>query len=158
MPGSLIRIAGPVAGGKSQVAQEMISAGEADLIADTSSVWAAIGAKVRGPDGRYPVRDDDDLLLPLALYLKITVARQGLERDLRVVKTSSTPTDLPRDRALASEFGASFREIVVDPGEDVVRDRLRGEDGDVSEACEQALGHWYRSGGRVISTTPRRRR
>ena len=147
MPGLLIRIAGPPAAGKSQRAQAMVADGEADLVADTTAIWAAIGAKARDDSGSYPVRADGDLLLPLALYLKTTVARQGLERDLRVVKTSSTPTDLPRDRALASEFGASFREIVVDPGESVVRDRLRGEDGSVSDDCEQAIARFYSPGG-----------
>ena len=116
MPGSLIRLAGPVASGKSQTAKAMLDADQADVLADTTAIYAALSGDERDSNGRYPSRPDGALLLPLALYVRQTVVREGLRRDLRVLKTSSTKTDLERDHALASELGASFREIVIDPG------------------------------------------
>ena len=124
MPGQLVRLAGPVASGKSQVARSMLADGEAEVLADTSAIYAAISGEVRDAQGKYPERTDTALLLPLALYIRQTVVREGLRRELRVIKTSSTPTDADADRLLALEHGATFRQRIVDPGESVIRARL----------------------------------
>ena len=138
-----------MAAGKSQTAKAMLDADQADVLADTSAIYAALSGDERDSNGRYPSRPDGALLLPLALYVRQAVVREGLRRDLRVLKTSSTKTDLERDRALASELGASFREIVIDPGENVVRGRLRDpQTGTVSPDCESAISRYYRPGGR----------
>ena len=100
------------------------------------------------------MRADTALLLPLALYIRKTIVRESLRRELRVIKTSSTPADEPTDRALAGEHGASFRERVIDPGEAVIRARLVDlETGAVSPECEQAIGRWYDPSGVTITVT-----
>ena len=38
----LIRVAGPAGSGKSQVARQMLESGEADLVADTTAIYAAL--------------------------------------------------------------------------------------------------------------------
>ena len=56
----LVLIQGPAGGAKSQVAAEMLEAGEVQVLADTTALWAALSGVQRGPDGKYPVRQDDD--------------------------------------------------------------------------------------------------
>ena len=154
MPGELIRLAGPGGGGKSQVARQMLESGEADLVADTTALFVALSGQERDAEGKYPVRADDALLLPLALYVRRTVVREALRRELRVIKTSSTPTDLDADRALTRELGASFRERVIDPGEAVIRSRLADPaTGAVSPECQNAIGRWYAPGGVTVRVT-----
>ena len=52
MPGQLVRLAGPVASGKSQVARSMLADGEAEVLADTSAIYAAISGEVRDAQGK----------------------------------------------------------------------------------------------------------
>ncbi|MDE2813318.1 MAG: hypothetical protein OXM01_09850, partial [Gemmatimonadota bacterium] len=44
----------------------MLDAGEVQIVADITELWATIGGYVRGPDGRYPLRLDDDPALAVA--------------------------------------------------------------------------------------------
>lgn len=145
MPGVLTRLAGPAGAGKSQRARQMLDAGEADVLADFTSVYAAISGVERDPaTGRYPVRRAGDPLLPLASYLRNVVAREGLRRGFRVLKTSSTRADRDADVRLAAAEGADFAEVVIDPGWEVVRARLADAvTGELSTECDHALGRWY---------------
>ena len=167
MPGELIRVAGPAGAGKSGIARSLLAAGEADVLADTTAIFAALSGQERDASGLYPVRADDALLLPIALYIRQTVVLESLRRELRVIKTSSTPTDADADRLLALEHGATFRQRIVDPGESVIRARLVDpQTGQLSPECEKAIGRWYRPGqtgahrvgGRVETPRPRRGR
>ena len=76
----LYLLQGPAGGGKSQLARDMKLAGQIDLLADTTSLWASVGVYERDPlTGLYPVRlDDDPALDPLPVYLQTTVVRYGL--------------------------------------------------------------------------------
>ena len=74
----LYLIEGPAGGGKSGLVAEMKAAGEVDLIADTTRLWAAVGGHERGPDGKYPVRLDNDPTLDAARYLQATTVHHGL--------------------------------------------------------------------------------
>ena len=144
MPGELIRLAGPGGGGKSQLGRQMLVDGDADVLADTTAIYAVLSGEERDADGRYPSRSDSALLLPTALYIRQTVVREALRRDLRVVKTSSTPTDLEADRALARELGAGFRQRIVDPGRVVIEGRLvNPRTGRLEPDCEQLINRWY---------------
>lgn len=157
MPGELIRLAGPAGSGKSQVARQMLVDGDADVLADTTAIYAVVSGEERDADGRYPPRADGALLLPLALYVRGAIVRQALERELRVVKTSSTPTDLEADRALAREYRAAFRQTIVDPGEAVILARLADPiTGQVSSDCRRAAGRWYRPKTSSVTTGARR--
>lgn len=135
---------GPAGAGKSQAARRKLDAGEADVLADTTAIYAAVSGAERGPDGRYPVRDAGDPLLPMATYLRAVVAREGLRRGFNVLVTSSRRDDLERWRDVASEFGAEFAETIIDPGRDVVAARLADpETGQLSGECSAALARWY---------------
>lgn len=126
---------GPAGAGKSQAIEPGI------LRADVTALWAALTGAVRGPDGRYPVREDGDPALRLALYLKAAAvayaAREGLNG--WATTSSSSPEAVERLR----EQGARGPVQTVDPGEDVVQRRLAEPNGELSPACEQAVRRWY---------------
>ncbi len=62
----LILVEGAAGSGKSQLTRDMIRAGEVDLVADVTQLWAATGLHERGPDGKYPIRSDGDPALEAA--------------------------------------------------------------------------------------------
>lgn len=117
-----------------------------EVVADLTSLWGAMSGAERGPDGRYPNRDDSDPLIAagVAAYVRRTVVRQALRQDLRVAVTSGTPGTAPEYAAIAEESGATFTQRTIDPGEEVVTDRLANEDGILDPQCEQAIRRWYR--------------
>ena len=82
-------IEGPAGSGKSQLARDMLDAGEVDLLADTTALWAAVGSYERGADGKYPVREDNDPALRVALYLQATAAAFALREGYNVAVTTS---------------------------------------------------------------------
>ena len=132
-------IAGPAGGGKSQLVVELVEAGEVEIVADVTRIWAAVG----GYERPYPVRESGDPALSIALYAQVVVARRALEAGVNVAVTTSRRNQEERWRELAEEAGQPFGSRVVDPGEAVVRARLAGPDGVLHEACETAIGRWY---------------
>ena len=140
----LTLIQGPAGGAKSQLARELLDAGEVDVQVDATSLWAALVGAVRGPDGRYPTREDDDPGLPVALYMMPVAVRRSLEDGRSVVVSTSRAGQEARWRAVAEDAGASFSVRTVDPGEDVVRARLAEADGNLSAECDRAIRRWYR--------------
>ena len=57
----LTLIEGPAGGGKSELLREMLAAGEIDVAADVTALWAATGGAERDPvTGKYPVRLETD--------------------------------------------------------------------------------------------------
>ena len=141
---TLTLIEGPAGSGKSQIVAEMLAADELDIVADLTAIWAALRGIERGPDGRYPIRTDDDPAIAsgLAAYVRTVVVRRGLEKDLDVAVTTGTPDTAVRWSEIAEESGAAFSVLTVDPGEAVVRDRL-AVDGVLSDECAGAIGRWY---------------
>ena len=116
-----------------------------DLIADATLLWAAITQTPRGPDGKYPDRTLDGPTRA-ALYLKSTLilfaAREGL--DLWATTSNSAPEAVERVRERVLDAGGEFGRVVTrDPGPEAVLERLRREDGSVSEECEKAIRRWY---------------
>lgn len=141
---SLELLAGPAGGGKSQHALDLLESGSVGALADVTSIWAALSGAQRGPDGRYPEREDDDPTLPIAQYLQPVIAREALQRGVSVAVTTSRQGQEARWASLAADSGAEFAETVIDPGEDVIRARLADpETGELSEACERAIRRWY---------------
>ena len=139
----LTLIAGPAGSGKSAVAAESLAAGEIEVLADTTALWVALSGARRGPDGRYPVRDESDPALASALYLQAVAARFALSRGARVGVTTSRRGQESRWAQMAQEAGVEFNVRTVDPGEAVVRARLSDGDGNLSSECERAIGRWY---------------
>ena len=143
---SLLLIEGPAGSGKSQEVARMLAAGEADVVADLTALWAALRGVERDPEtGRYPIREDDDPAVRggLAGYVRAAVVRQALRDDLAVVVTSGSPDMATKWAAVAEESGAAFAVRTVDPGEAVVRQRL-AVDGALDPQCEKAVRRWYR--------------
>ena len=136
MPGALLLVEGPAGSGKSQLVASMLTAGEVDILADLTALWAAVRGIERLPDGRYPVRQDDDPAVRsgLAAYIRAAVVRQALRDDLRTVVTSGTPETATR----------WARVQTIDPGEEVARQRLAEPDGTLSAQCARAIARWYR--------------
>ena len=140
---SLTLVEGPAGGGKSGVTALMLAAGEIDVLADVTQLWVALSGAVRGADGRYPVRLDDDTALALARYLQAAAVRQGLQDGADVAVTTSRRGQQNKWSAMALDAGTDFFYRTVDPGRDVVEARLSDEDGQLSEACDQAIRRWY---------------
>ena len=56
----LLLVEGPAGSGKSQVVSRMLAAGELDVVADYTALWAALRGIERDNEGKYPVRTDAD--------------------------------------------------------------------------------------------------
>ena len=140
----LTLIQGPAGSGKSGVAGDLLRAGEVDVLVDVTGLWAVFAGARRGPDGRYPVRSDDDPALAAALYVQTVVARFSLGQGHRVAVTTSRRGQEARWSAVAREAGTEINVRTVDPGRDVVTARLSDpETGVLSEPCNRAIGRWY---------------
>lgn len=136
-------LSGLAGAGKSAAARRALEeSGELAVAADFQSLYAALTLQQRGPDGRYPLRDER--LLPLTEYLRRAVISGARSRNIRLVATNSNGNPARREFLLGL-LGPGAIERVLDPGEDVVRARLV-EPGaiDLSLECEDASGRWYR--------------
>ena len=140
----LYLIEGPAGSNKSGETARMLAAGEADIAADYTQIWAGLRGIEREPDGRYPTRQDSDPAVRsgLVTYLRAVAVRQGLRLGLRVIVTSGTPKTAVKWSTVAREEGALLSLKTIDPGEATVRRRL-AVDGVLDPQCEQAIGRWY---------------
>ncbi len=141
-----ILLSGPAGAGKSALARQLFEehAGLV-VIADFQSIYAALTGDTRGPNGRYPLRDER--LLPLAEYARRAIITGATAREIDVIATNSDG-DPERRRELLGRLGAGATERIVDPGEDVVSARLADPaTGELSDDCAQAIGRWYRRRG-----------
>ena len=137
-----ILLSGPAGAAKSALARRLL-AESSDLaaIADFQAVYAAITGDIRGPDGRYPLRDDR--LLPLTEYIRRTIITGAISRDISVVATNSDG-DTARRQFLVQQLGPGATERIVDPGRAIVAARLSDpETGELSGECDSAIGRWY---------------
>ena len=137
-----VLLSGPAGAAKSALARRLLAeSSELAAIADFQSVYAAVSGDVRGPDGRYPLRDDR--LLPLTEYVRRAIITGALARDIPVIATNSDG-DPTRRYSLLSQLGEGATERVVDPGRAVVAARLSDpETGALSGECDSAIGRWY---------------
>ena len=139
----LILIQGPAGGGKSQLAAEMLAAGEISILSDITALWAALSGAVRGPDGLYPVRQDDDPALAIAQYVQTVAVRRAVEEDEDVGVTTSRRGQESRWQRLAELAATTFAVRTVDPGCEVVENRLSDASGTLSDECRKAIARWY---------------
>ncbi len=146
MPSELI--SGPAGAGKTQAARaELEASGEPTLAADFQSIYAALLLLERQPDGRYPERRESDAhALRMAEYLRRTILTAAAARGLRVIATNSDG-DLDRRAFLLRELGPGATERVIDPGIQIVTERL-GIEGETTAQCQAAIDRWYSRGRR----------
>ena len=140
---SLLLIEGPAGAAKSQLAAALLAAGEIEVLADVTALWVALSGAVRGPDGLYPERLDDDPALLVAQYVQAVAARQALDEGADVGVTTSRAGQVDRWREVADNAATPFILRTVDPGIAVVSSRLAGVDGVLSAACRRAIARWY---------------
>ena len=147
-----ILLSGPAGSGKSQEARKLLEAStEPTVAADFQSIVAALLLQERGPDGKYPLRPE--WVLPLAEYTRRSVITGARRAGIKIVATNSDG-DPERREFLLRQLGEGAEEVVIDPGEEVVTERLSqtGTDGlpRLSTACKAAIGRWYQRirGGR----------
>ena len=136
-------VQGPAGAGKSGVTAEMLSSGEVAVVADVTSLWVALSGVTRGPDGRYPVRLDDDPALHLARYVRQVAVRRALTLDINIAVTTSSPDQVEKYRALLDDSD-ELRARTVSIPEGVARQRLSDPaTGELSKECEEAIARWF---------------
>ena len=141
MPNLLL--SGPAGAAKSALARQLLR-DNPDLraVADFQAIHAALTLVERGPDGRYPFREDD--LLPLTEYVRRAAITGAVQREIGLIVTNSDG-EIDRRQFLLGQLGEGATERVVDPGEDIVRARLADPmDGALSDECAGAINRWYR--------------
>ena len=79
--------------------------------------------------------------MPLAEYTRRAIITGATARQLDVITTNSDGSPARRAELLAL-LGPGASERIVDPGIEVVRERL-AVDGVVSQQCSEAYGRWY---------------
>ena len=130
-------VAGPLGGGKSQWIARRRQPG--DVLIDFTSIWAAMTGAQRDPaTGRYPVRDDDAPSLPMVSYLMATAVRYAVDNGLSGYVTTSQ-----RSKVAELERQTGQRAAIIDPGADVVRERLLEETGELPPCAVQGMARWY---------------
>ena len=135
-----ILLSGPAGAGKSQVARQLWEEStDPAVIADFQSTYAAMTGDQRGPDGRYPLRDEN--LLPTTEYVRKAIITAAVGREIFVIATNSDGSP-DRRQELLGLLGDGATEQIIDPGEDVVRRRLSTK-GALSKECGQAIKRWY---------------
>ena len=152
-------ISGPAGADKSARARlelrKLGESGEPAIAVDFQALYAALTLASRDADGNYPLRDTR--LLPITEYVRraaITGARQS---GIAIVATNSDGSGLRRD-VLLDSLGNDAREIVVDPGEDVVVRRLSNpRTRKLSGQCRTAINRWYRPANRTFGGRKPRR-
>ena len=139
MPNLLI--SGPAGAGKSQVARARLAERNGlAIVADFQSLYAALRQELRGPDGKFPIRDNR--YVPLVERIRLNLIEEARNSDIGVITTNSDRNAVRRE-FLLDRLGPESQEEIVDPGRAVVTRRLAAADGSLSPACKQALARWY---------------
>ena len=119
------------------------AATEPMVAADFQSLYAALTLLERQADGRYLHRRESQAswLLPLTEYVRMAIIGAAQNRGVGVASTNSDGS--PERRALLlSRLGPGAAETIIDPGIEVVTDRL-SVDGVLDPDCRQAIDRWY---------------
>ena len=139
-----ILLSGPAGAGKTGAARAILEAAtEPTVAADFQTILAALTLLERQADGRFPPRRESQAswLLPLVEYTRMAVIGAAQERGVDVVTTNSDGS--PERRALLlSRLGPGATEQIIDPGIDLVTERL-SVNGTLSEQCRGAIQRWY---------------
>ena len=140
MPSELI--SGPAGGGKSQVVRQRLADNPGSIQIDFQQIYRALTGDQRDPDtGLYPRRDER--LLPITEFSRRAILSAARERQLDVIATNSDG-DPQRRAFLLLQLGDGATETIIDPGRDVVRNRLADSiTGELSSECSSAVERWY---------------
>ena len=137
-------ISGPAGAGKSATApDELANQASPGVVVDFQAIYAALLGISREPSGRYPERlGRDSYIMPLVEYTRRVAITAAVQRDLFTIATNSDG-DPARRQELLTALGPGAQELVLDPGREVVMERLSVE-GQLSAQCGQAIDRWYR--------------
>lgn len=137
-----ILLSGPAGANKSALARQILQDNPGLMVAaDFQSIYAALVLAVRGPDGRFPLREE--ALLPLVEYVRRAIITAATARDIDVVATNSDG-DPARRKLLLNALGLGAIERIVDPGRDTVVARLQDPiTNELSPQCGRAIDRWY---------------
>lgn len=123
----------------------MLSASAGPMVAaDFQSILAALMLLERLPNGRFPERQimQQAWLIPLVEAVRQTVVSFARERGIDVLLTNSDGS--PSRRAhLLERLGPMASEQIVDPGFNIITERLSDPNGRISEQCVEARDRWY---------------
>ena len=112
------------------------------VAADFQSLLAALTLLERQSDGRYPQRRESQAswLLPLTEFTRMAIIGAAQERGVDVVATNSDGSP-ERRTLLLSRLGPGATERIIDPGIEIVTQRL-SVDGVLSDQCFEAIQRW----------------
>ena len=137
-----VLLSGPAGAAKSQLAARLRRENtRLTVLAEFQALYAALTGDVRGPDGRYPLREEG--LLAITEYTRRAVIGAAVARGIEVIATNSDG-DPDRRTFLLGQLGEGATERIVDPGRDIVSARLADPTtGELSEECSAAISRWY---------------
>ena len=93
-------------------------------------------------NGRYPPRlESDAFAMPLTEYLRRAAISAATARDITPI-VSNSDGDPSRRQALLGFMGPGSRETVIDPGIEIVTERL-SVNGALDPDCASAINRWY---------------
>ena len=113
------------------------------IMIEFQDMYASVLGIRRNPEtGRYPARRPQDAYaLPMAEYLRQAAVTGGIAQELDIVLTNSDG-DADRRQFLLGRLGVGATERVIDPGIEVVTERL-SVDGTLSDQCRDAIQRWH---------------
>ena len=112
------------------------------VVIEFQEIYAMLLGIDRLDSGRYPPRlDSDAFAMPLTEYLRRTAITAATARDITPIVSNSDGSQ-ERRAALLGFMGPGSRETVIDPGVQVVTERLSG-DGILDPSCREAIARWY---------------
>ena len=138
-----ILLSGPAGAGKSQEARRLLAAATVPTIMiEFQQIYAGLLGIERLPNGRYPARRPQDAYaLPLAEYGRQALVSGAIAQELEIVLTNSDG-NADRRQFLLGRLGPFATERVIDPGLNVVQERL-SVDGVLSDDCRSAIQRWH---------------
>ncbi len=134
-------ISGPAGAGKSAAGREVLAEQGQAVLVEFQPLYAAL-LGIERVGSRYPERlPADAYIMPTVEYTRRAIITAALSRQLFVVLTNSDG-DPTRRQELLGFLGPGSNERVIDPGREIVEDRL-SVNGQLSQNCRQAVDRWY---------------
>ena len=138
-------LSGPAGANKTALARELLrQLDRPGVVADFQAILSALLLLLRDDTtGRYPPRlDSQAYVLPLTEYIRRAIMTVAIQDDVELIVTNSDGSPQRRE-FLLSQMGPGAIERVVDPGIDVVRERLADASGVLSAQCNDAVNRWF---------------